>query len=541
MIIQEGKVLSDKDSKVNKISTKTSDVYFKGLIFTSGKKCGPESIDFIVNTLLEKENPNFNDIFGNYFICVVDRENHSQHIFIDNSGIFKAYKYKNCISTSFLELVDFFQEITLDKLKPSSIVEFFQFGFPYFENTLIEDIKRIGGNELYAFQDGRLMVKSKNIREISNPGEITMKDFFADLSYAVQDKMMSLDLTGGFDSRLILSFFVKERASFEIAISGKANHTDVLIPRIIAKKINRNFFPAYHETNKLSAAELKDIFNSTDSQIDIIEYHRNHQLNYNRLSRNIDLQISGVGGELYKDFWWLQDFPFYKRKKTNLEKLYKYRIQSISFPHEIIGNRLKSYSLNLKQNTLQKLKFYVQKINTQSYDNIYYQYKMKTNAGVYISCANNYFLSYAPLLEPELVRIGYGLKRSQRFFNRFHRKMITQNCPEISTVRTTEGVTSSSSPFFLITDIIFYIIDKSKRALKQILRKILNKTYFQDSATNQNIYSLGKASEVFEKYVELLKSMDYLNSEIELAQIPDKMVGKILTLGLLIERLQKKS
>ncbi|NOZ45341.1 MAG: hypothetical protein GXO79_01015 [Chlorobi bacterium] len=163
---------------------------------------------------------------------------------------------------------------------------------------------------------------------------------------------------------------------------------------------------------------------------------------------------------------------------------------------------------------------------------------MKTNAGIYITTANNYFISYAPLLELELIKIGYSLNRSKRFFNNYHRKLISKNYYKISRIRTTEGITSSSSIFYIISDIVYYIIDKVKRLLKQILRKVLNKTFLQETPTDISVYTIWKTSELFRRNVKFLKELNILNPKMNVEKIPNKLVGKILTLGFLIERIE---
>jgi len=539
MIIQEGKIVYNKDDKINSFQFDDYSIYYKGLIFVSGKKSGQESIKYIIKSILINESFQFDKIYGNFFIYIIDHSNKRQFIFIDNSGIFKAYKYKNCISTSFLELIDFFKDITIDNINYNSIVEFFHFGFTYFNNTLIEGINRIDAKEIFIFENNNHHTKEKKINSINSISKIKMGDFFSDLIYAIGDKKISVDLTGGFDSRLILSFFKKSDIKFELAISGQPNNKDIKIGKKVASKISKEFYPTYHTTKKFEIEDMYEIFKLSDAQVDIVDYHRNSQLNNDRLSRNVEIQLSGVGGELYKDFWWLHDFPFYNKSVTNLEKLYNFRIEATAFPHSLLGKRLLKNSKALKNDTIRKLKSYVLENNTKSYDNIYFNYKMKTNAGVYVTSANNYLTSYAPLLERELVKIGFGLKRRNRFFNYFHRKMISKNYPEISRIKTTDGTTTSSLIIDILLDIIFYIVDKVKRIAKQIIRKILNKTYLQETPTNQNIYPIAKSTDLFKKSIETLKRLNIIADDADCKNIPNQLTGKILTLSLLFERLKK--
>lgn len=416
MIIRNGDIVYNKDYKIKCIETKEFSVHYKGLIFVPGKRCGSESIEFIVNEYFKSKTFNFSKIFGNFFIYVVDKRNLKQYIFTDNSGIFKIYKYKDSISTSFLELVDYFDDLSTEDLDYEGIVEFFHYGFSFFNRTLIKGINRIDADDLFEFENSSFHHKKKGVENIDANSTTNLDEFFSNLIYAIEGKKISVDLTGGFDSRLVLSYFWKNKSNFELALSGQPDNKDLRIASKIAKKINIKFYPTIHSVENFDVSELAQIFEMTDSQIDIVIFHRNHQFNRVRSSRNVDVVISGVGGELYKDFWWLQDFPFYHKADPDLEKLYNYRIESTSFPHSIFNEKLRNISNSLRENIISKLRAFVLETNTQTYDNIYYNFNMKTKAGTYTTAANNYYLSYAPLLELELVKVGFNLKRRERFF-----------------------------------------------------------------------------------------------------------------------------
>lgn len=539
MFISNSEIIIGNDTKAKKIVFDNFEVYFKGIIFVSGRKAGHESIERIIDFFIGNKRIDFPSIFGNYFVLIIDKRDSKKYFFTDNSGIFKSYIYKDSIFTSFLEIVDYHKEIGLNDLNYSSVVEFLHFGFTYFENTLIESVKRVSGDVYYTFENDKIEKKSKGLTPISNSPKVDINKFFSDFVYAVSDKRISLDLTGGFDSRLILSYFIKNNADFELALSGIPGNSDITIASKISGIIQKSFYPTIHSIVGTGEDDLASIFDITDSQIDILDYHRNNQLNKDRLSRGVDLHISGVGGELYKDFWWLQDFPFYNSKKINIEKLYDLRIESSSFPNYILGESVKSISTETRKSNLAKLKEYVLDSNTKTYDNIYYNYKMKTNAGVYISVANNYFISYAPLLEFELVKVGFNLPRCLRFYNNFHRKVITANNPKLAKTRTTEGISSSSNWAIKFLDLFYYAIDKTKRLLKQILRKVFNKTYLQETPTNSDIYNIIRSNQFLEKSIQYLKEIKVLDKNVSADIIPNFLIGRILTLGFLLQRIKK--
>jgi hypothetical protein len=164
---------------------------------------------------------------------------------------------------------------------------------------------------------------------------------------------------------------------------------------------------------------------------------------------------------------------------------------------------------------------------------------MKTNAGVYTTIANNYYLSYCPLLEYEIVKIGFNLKRKERFSNNWHKSLITRNCPKISVIKTTEDISASSYFSNKLKDSINYLYNKVKRLSKQLLRKLLNKTYFQESPVNDEVAYLWRETKDFEELVNTLKRQNILNQNLIANQIPINMIGKISTIGLLVKKLLK--
>lgn len=540
MIIERGVIVSNKaDEHITHIVTPDCDIYYVGFVFVSGKRAGKESVEYIASVFSNEDVSRFIEIYGNYFICLDYKNSDKKYCFSDNSGMFKAYRYKDSISTSFLELVDFYDEIRLDDLDYTALTEFFHFGFSYFERTFIKEIKKIDSNEYCVFEKDALSFKDKDVGSIDSKPTLDIDTLFADCIYAVGGEKVSLDLTGGYDSRLVLSFFEKSDVDFELAISGLKTSKDIIIAKEISQKIRKPFFPTYHSTEKLEQKDLLQLFSLSDSQLDILSYHRNAQLNDDRKERKITLQIGGGGGGLYKDFWWIQDFPFYSKSKTNVDKLYDYRVEITPFAHEILGETLQTYSKALRANTIKSFQPYILGKNTQSYDNIFWNYKMKTNAGVYSTVSTAWVSLYSPLLESELVKMSFHLPRRVRFFNNFHREIITRNSPLLAKMKTGSGTTASSSFGDVISDSFSYLFGKFKQVVRLILRKVVKRTYMIESPTDVSIYKVVRESAFFDDYFSLLQKEAVLNTDLLKHNLSDAMVGRVCTVGMLIDRLKK--
>lgn len=541
MIIENGIISTTK----NEATLKTFEIdhfkiFYKGFIFTYDKKVEYDGFQKIIKIFKKNSRFNFNEIQGVYIVHVVDNKTKNAYTFTDNSGMFKAYCAENIISTSFLELTDHLNVSKRD-LDFKAVSEFLHFGFVHFNKTFIKKINRLGSDDFIIWEKGRKIIKKKGLDQLNNTSLLpSFLGFFDCLQHVLQNKKVSLSLTGGIDSRLICGLLNHFNIDFELAISGIKGNTDIEIAKIIASKIGKKLHVTYHSPETFSENELQEIFSITDAQCDLIQYHRLYQYNRDRQSRAIDIQISGVGGELYKDFWWLQDFPFYAKRNSNIERLYNLRIENFKFPHNLLGENVKHHSKNLKLELLEKLKIFTHKINTQTYDSIYYHYKMNGMAATYTSTINNsYFVAYAPLVERELVKIGFNLKRRKRFYNNFHRELLTKYSPEISKIRTTENITCSNKALDKILDIPKYIFNKQVRTFKQALRKISNKTYFQENPTDPRVYEIARSLDSLNLIEATLKQIHTLNDQTNISELPNDLLGKFLTLGIFVKGLKE--
>jgi hypothetical protein len=512
-------------------------VYFQGFIYIPYIKSGIESIKKILAEIEGNMIDNIHNIKGNYFIFIINKSTNYKYFFVDNSGIFKAFIHENVISTSLLELAKYLN-FDSSKLNFNAIVDFLHFGFTYFHQTFFENIRRINKNEIITYTDNNEQTTAdKELEEINQPIDLDIIDFFQGFSESIKKEKISLDLTGGTDSRLIVSLLNYFSTDFELAVSGTKGHKDIDIAGNISEILKKSFFVSYHNIEDITGDSLRNLFYLTDAQTDILNYHRKYQLILHRKERGFDMQITGAGGELYKDFWWLQDFPFYNKKNADIEKLYHLRIEPVIYPHHHLGHKTKAISLELKDNTVKQLYRYKLGTNTQTYDNIYYNYKIHAHTGTFVTTGSQLINTYAPLVESDLVRSGFALKRSSRFFNNFHRKIISTYCPMISKIRTTEGVTCSSGKIDKLKDFTRYVSDKQKRLTKQILRKLLKRTYLQATPTDRGIYKKVANLDIFKNQIEILKEHEIIHKDLKIEEIKDDYIGKFLVIGLLLKEL----
>ena len=518
-------------------------VYWEGLVFINGILSGKESIERFMRELKTKSIKDACSLLkGIYFISVKDKTSGDICAFVDNSGLYQAFYTKKSISTSFLELVKN-ENCQVHHLDQEAIVEFLYFGTLFFNKTFFKSISRIPRDKILHLrrQGGKINMLQKNIPAINEPFENASKsiqDIFGGIAHSLSNLNISIDLTGGTDTRLIALILDYYGLKFETAVSGGAEtYPDVFISEKVAKAISHPWYSTIHTINALEK-EIPELFNATEGLYNILSIHRLLQLQKDRLTRGIDTIISGVGGEFFKDFWWLQDFPLYSSRSANIKRFVDMRIMSFKPMQFIFSDKVVEASQTLRKNIIQKLLPYRLETNTKTYDNIGFNFTMREVAGRELANYSSYLKTYAPLLDLDIVRIGFNLPRNQRIFNAYLRKELTILNPLIAKIPTTEGgISVSSEPLMIIQDLPKYAIEKIDRIL---IKLNLKKRKRFNELNCPNFYHHVRKMEIMRKSLSILKDVEIINHKIELENFEDRLLGMILSLGMLVNYLNNK-
>jgi asparagine synthetase B (glutamine-hydrolysing) len=516
---------------------------WRGLVYILGISSGRESIiEFEKNLNVEKLEDSINKLKGNYFISIFSKQTNTNYCFIDNSGVFDVFYSFDKISTSFLDLVKL-ENLSADDLNVNAVIEFLNLGAIHQARTFFDTIKKIHFDEIILFSSsGDMKIINKKLAALDVSKNIMNKEdflnYFKDMALSLKNNKLSVDLTGGIDSRIMVTLLSHNHLEFETSVAGSDGDPDIEIAKKVAKSINRPLQITSREAY-LDSEKINGLFYFCDGLYDVLNTYsafKNHQ---DRKKRDINLIISGVGGELFKDFWWLQDFPSYSKSRSNIERLFNTRIAPIKIANSILSDEFKIANSQFVPNTLENLRQFIADQNTKTYDKIYYYFKMQTHAGRLITISTNYINSYAPLLEIDLVRYGYHLPRIKRFFNNFHREIITRTNAEVARIETTEGGMSiSSESKYLLKDRVIYLKDKSKRLTKKLGQRFFKKTFFAEKYHQNNFFNKVRELEVTKSSLNQMIKYNIINGNTDISMIRDDQLGKIISLGLLLTFLE---
>src|SRR5438067_2017669 len=187
----------------NRISAGRYEIAWRGFVYVDGAAAGLESLRRFALAAESALPAAAAALRGVYFIAMRDRDTGDGYAFVDNGGMYHAFASGNTASTSFLQMaVD--EGYRPRDLDPEALADFFHFGCLYEERTLFPQIKKITPGEILCFRRGyppqRLL---KPLPELYAAPTIGFEKLLANFAAAVGGQAISLDLTGGIDSRLL--------------------------------------------------------------------------------------------------------------------------------------------------------------------------------------------------------------------------------------------------------------------------------------------------------------------------------------------------
>jgi len=540
MIITNSEDLNPNGT-VHKVGNYT--VYFLGFVFQLNIQSGLKSIsDFLLKLDQGQDIKQIASILkGQYFIYIINDQTQRKYCFTDESGNFHSFYSDHFVSTSFIEIAKHLK-FTKSDFNPSVVAEFIHWGNLHHNRTFFDRIKKIKGDEIITFNpDEKVRILLKENCSIDYPSSISsLPSYFESISRAIKHEKIVVDITGGIDSRLLVAVMSHYKLDFDLAVSGIKGNEDIRIAEQISFLLKKKLIINYHNLNDLEN-ELNDIFYLTDGLSNVVSYHRPYQLLKQRKGGGYSLSISGAGGEIYKEFSWLHDFPFYNKKYTNLNKYYYLRFAPINPNHNLLTGDYHEASIRLKKEIIKEWEDdFLKDTNSQAYDNIYFNYKWPMFAGRFITNNSKIVSCYAPFLELELAKLTYSLPRRERAFNRWHRKWISYFSPVLSMLPTTEGgMTISNRKRVIIPDAVKYFLNRLKRLANKAGQKLLKKSIFPHQNPNHSdLINTVISLPLFSKALKHLQDEGIINTAIEPTTINGKYVGSILTLSKLIKELE---
>lgn len=191
--------------------------------------------------------------------------------------------------------------------------EFLRTGVVYEERTFFRAVRKLAPASIYRFADGKLVETERywhigQLAPNSLQGARAIESFGESLVEAARQigrvfPQILCDLTGGYDSRLLVAGLLTAGVPFETTVTGAPGAPDVVIARGLAEITGQPHHPVEIEP-QFTFAQAQAALALTDGEADIVEYGRNVLPVHTQTARQCALSLNGSFGEVARGYWW---------------------------------------------------------------------------------------------------------------------------------------------------------------------------------------------------------------------------------------------
>lgn len=500
-------------------------VYLNGLIFCRGLKEGKESIQKICREIERTNEIPFASLFGS-FTMVIDYNGERQVVFSDNSCMHGFFISNHSVGSFFMDVIRYEGIKEFDAIGVCEYLELIRGGFSH--RTYVKDVTFSSNLEYYVLHEGRIDREKKGIGSIdARSGIDNPMEFFKDISYAFSEKKTVCALTGGFDSRAVASVLNKFR-KYDCFISGDNDKCSEIIQAKKAAEaggyVMKHFRPEYPmiSDNIICEKFLSD--GAYHVSFATSEFRIEHFMNQLQ-SEGYDILIDGNAGDMHKEFWFTQEFPFYGKKKSNPEFFYKSRMEQYS---SVLGTAVSDHINEMEKMELDELKNLTKETNTKSC--LFYGYYHDWFPASARNTVSTSPALYSPLQEMELVRFSYGMMPRGKFMNFFLRDLISKANIRVARVKTIYGTTASTEPLYLLRDFFAQMVRYCQQGIRFLVRKAFHKSIFIPQVNLKSIDDAVMQAGIVKEAFVWAQERNLILRDVELSQIPFSIMEKLLNL-----------
>jgi len=512
-----------------------------GFVYLDSGECEDSAVIECLRTISGGKPPTevLNGLRGTFFLAIFNANTSTGYCCVDNSGLYSAYRGSSAVSRSFLSL-QHLESIAFPELDKLAMTEFLQLGHICFRETLTSKIRKIDFDEIVTIGPDGLKVGKFDRAILTGPQKYNdLLDATSALAESLRNRLVAIDLTGGFDSRLIACLMQHHGVEFESGLSGHWGHVDQKLGSEVAKALGVPFH--FHE---YQPDAIKDDLPELLLRLDglcgsVATCHRLQGLTRDRVGRGVNICLKGQGGEMYKDFFWSQDFPFYRRHKSRIQLLHRLRIEMELLSPSVLTPEFHEHFLARRLKRIAALENYSLALNTQSYDHIYFRERIQSGSSrTTTSSQVTAMPNHSPLSEVWLSQIGFNAPRRLRAFSRVHRHYISRISEQAAAVLTTDGTSARAARSALLMESAGYVANKSRRLFRKLNQMALNRTPGLVVAINAEAEDVVCSTDIAMSALMTLKHHGIVQDHVEFGHISPRFRANFIVLGNYISQIK---
>ena len=322
----------------------------------------------------------------------------------DSLGVRDLYYYKKndilLFSSKVNEIVKFFSDLTIDF---EAIGGDYILGERLSYKTEIKEIKKIGPDTIAEFTQNRILISKQYTlldRDKSLYGNIS--EYFKQLFTISDDYKISLGLSGGVDSRILLAYLLRNKINFTTHSFGLTNDKDNIVARQMADKIGfeNHIYNTFDSSKIISMFANFLSFNPFNTGLDRVPYYYDLSDFGSKDYVFIDGQFGEfIRNELYKKVRILETIR--RLNDKNLLKIMKHSIPPI-FSGEILNIMQRGAEIQIAESISDYRQKYAEFMNFSDYLALLYHFPNKMARDQ--ARIDEYCLSMMPFAQSILIR-----------------------------------------------------------------------------------------------------------------------------------------
>lgn len=389
---------------------------------------------------------------GPYTLVLLDRVKQSACVLNSREGLRHCYVSTRNTGKAFSTNLLLLAALTGGEPSPEGVRQFIHLGTTMEDKTLFADINRVlpaslhlyANNQCSEFRLWRLKVEPPDSHLSCHDAADTLIRSFSDgftFLSNVDGRKVVADLTGGTDSRMVLSCLMEVHPSPVTTTSGPNDFIDVQIARRIASKLGLEHYWYDQVPMELVQSQLDRAVELADGTMSPIRLGR--QLSYyEEKASRFDFITGGTGGALFKDHYWLFEFNRVGlSREPNWDRVTRFSLM----PHAVEDDYFIGYDDNILSNMAELFRRCASQIsgtNNQKLDFLYFDLKAPALAGAAFSLTTQFLDVYHPMLDAENVQFSINLPPEIRLRNILQFSIIQRLRPEIAWILTNTGLPS---------------------------------------------------------------------------------------------------
>ena len=492
-----------------------------GLFMYKDNMSANDSIHQFV-TEFHHSSADFNACYGAYRFSL-SSEN-GRLFFADNSGMMRYYH-----NTREQKLYHSLAEAEKEKENRvpnySAIAQYLSYGCTYNNETITQSVVLSDPSMYYIMEGNQLISRPKGLKPLveCKDSSFTLNKLIAQ-AVAHCDGKIGCTITGGVDSRAVLANLISLGVKPQLAITGHESQADVVIAKEIAKETGLELSVLSDSIEEKDW--LEDSVEAADGRDGICGVYRLDKLAKHLRDQQIVLQFGGVAGEMYKNSFINQDFPFYIGK-PRWKRFYKFKVGTFDISRSLTGDKIRGEIDKLPETLIPWLSSHKGRNKAEAYLDAGYEI-MQSRCNLIVNMFQRYTTSYNPLMERKMAAYAFGINPYKLEMQAFQRREVSEHCPSIKNIRTDRDLTCDYGK-------------KGMEFLKSylyLIRIAMNRVLFRNKVNFRvdPCFEEGHQHESFFRALECVKRIGVLNPNARKEEIPVALADNLFMVGLFFEK-----